>query len=69
MKPILFTVAIASAIILNSCSQCYECSYLTDITDGSGNVIDTTTVTEDICTADTEIITNREADGELCVVK
>lgn len=69
MKKVFVFAAIIGSIAISSCSQCYECSYYTPVTDGSGNVIDSTIVSNDICTASTEEITSREAAGETCVVK
>lgn len=69
MKKVFVFAAIIGSIALSSCSQCYECSYYTPLADGNGNVIDSTTVVEDICTASTEEITSREADGQTCMVK
>lgn len=69
MKKSLFVLAIFGSLVLASCSQCYECTSVSYITDGNGNVVDTTTTSNDICTASTEEITSREADGEVCRVK
>jgi hypothetical protein len=69
MKKLFFVLSVLTSVIAVSCSQCYECSSTSYITDGSGNVVDTTSTTNDICTANADEITDREADGEVCRVK
>lgn len=50
----------------SACSKCYECVETVDILDSNGNVIDTAESREEVCTADTDEIKRREADGAIC---
>lgn len=69
MKNILAIAILACSTLLfaSSCSTCYECEEDVVITDNSGNPIDTTSNSEELCTADREEITDREDDGAVCV--
>lgn len=69
MKKIFFILSVLTSIVFVSCSQCYECSSTSYITDGNGVVVDTASTTNDICTANSDEITAREEDGETCRVK
>lgn len=63
---IVFTIA-AFTLSLSSCSTCYECTedvILYD--DNTGQPIDTTTNTDDFCTADQAEVDDREAEGADC---
>ena len=64
----LFPVLILFLLTLQftACSKCYECVETVEILDSNGNVIDTTVSTANICTADTDEIKRREADGAIC---
>lgn len=69
MKKIIFILSVFTSVVVASCSQCYECSSVSYITDVNGVVVDTASTTNDICTADSDEITAREEDGETCRVK
>lgn len=64
MKRLLSFTAIV--FLLSSCSDCYECSRYDRIEDVSGNVIDSTLVTNEICTATESDLDDWEADGYTC---
>ena len=59
----LATLLIAFGLF--SCSDCYECSQLTYIT-VNGQVIDSTEVTEDVCTTDQDVLDDYYQDGYTC---
>ncbi|MCO4806995.1 MAG: hypothetical protein KC456_10415 [Flavobacteriales bacterium] len=53
------------AVAMMSCSTCYECSEEVIIYSGS-TPTDTSITTEELCTADASVITEREAAGADC---
>jgi hypothetical protein len=53
-------------VFLVSCSKCYDCTEVRDIYDANGNVIDQQEVTDEVCTASSSEITDREANGATC---
>lgn len=53
-----------TTISFSACSQCYECSYELESTIGGTTVIDT--VTEEVCTATGDEITEYESNGYTC---
>lgn len=63
----LLTCIIITAI--TSCSTCYECTNDIELTDGNGNVIDTTENIEEFCTADASEVEERENEGAVCRVQ
>lgn len=65
MKKLLFLPL--AAVLLASCSTCYECSEEVVIYDGN-TPVDTTTNTEEFCTADQSEVTAREQNGAECQV-
>ena len=66
MKRLAFFTATIVALGFGSCSTSYECDTDAILTDGNNNPIDTTTNTEEFCTADSEVVTAKEEDGADC---
>lgn len=66
MKKIALLSSVLLTLGLLSCSKCYDCTRQVEITDGNGNVIDTSEQSEEVCTADDNEIDNKEADGYDC---
>lgn len=62
-KILMISFLVATTFSMCSCSKCYDCVETQDIYDANGNIIDQTEVTESVCTADSEEISNREANG------
>ncbi|MEX2596566.1 MAG: hypothetical protein WEC59_06500 [Salibacteraceae bacterium] len=69
MKNLIFPTVFLLAISTCACSTCYECENEVELTDGNGNVIETTTNTEEFCTADSEEVVQRENEGAVCRVQ
>ena len=71
MKKLMFFALISSSTMLfsSACSTCYECEEDVVLTDNSGNPIDTTTNSDEFCTADKGEVTAREDDGAICRVQ
>lgn len=64
MKTLFALVFVAATFAFTSCSQCYECSYELESNIGGTTVIDT--VTEEVCTATGDEITEYENNGYTC---
>jgi hypothetical protein len=69
MKKISLLTVFTLALALHSCSTCYECTTDVELTDGNGNVIDTTENFEEFCTADPAEVESRESEGAVCRVQ
>lgn len=54
------------ALSITSCSKCYECQRYDSIEDGSGNIVDSTVVSEEVCTADNSELDTYEDRGYNC---
>jgi len=65
MKNLFLSFSVISLFFV-SCSKCYECVEYQNILDSQGNVIDTTEVHEEVCTADQNEIERREDNGAVC---
>ena len=63
-KLTLFSLFIA--LMMVSCSKCYDCVETHNILDANGNVIDQTEVHEDVCTSSSDEIEKRESQGAVC---
>lgn len=63
MKYLLIAFA---ALGMYACSDCYECKQNSYITDINGNIIDSTQVVEDVCTADQDVLDDYYNDGYIC---
>lgn len=69
MKKLNYLTVATFVIAISSCSTCYECTTDVELTDGSGNVIDTTENYEEFCTADPAEVEARESEGAVCRVQ
>ena len=50
----------------SSCSKCYDCVETNNVYDSNGNLIDQYEVHDEVCTADNNEISEREANGAVC---
>lgn len=69
MKTTLTLLTCFIIVAMTSCSTCYECTNDIELTDGNGNVIDTTENIEEFCTADAAEVEERESEGAVCRVQ
>jgi len=67
MKNLILLATIA--VVLGSCSTCYECSTDITITDASGDSLGTSENVEEFCTADGQEVEDKENDGATCKVQ
>lgn len=66
MKKIIFYSLLLAftQVAISSCSKCYECSHVVYIE--VNGVLDSTTATDEYCTADNSEIAEKEKQGYTC---
>ena len=63
---LLFSLIVSTVFFLSSCSKCYDCTQTIYIYDSNGNVIDEQEAHDELCTADSKMIDDKESSGWDC---